>query len=1343
MVVRNKHSFGFPNRKFNDPVGLFKNFRYLEDFLKRLSTAQASVPSILVAASNARQDTIDSAAAAYQCDGVADEVQIQAAIDELETIGGGRIIFSEGDFAIADYFSIADNVHFEGLGTRLIFADAIGILFNDGAYVSKWEGIEFNRPTGRNGFFDGRGISGARPTVVVSGCWFDDIECDFIFGNKAVGTYNKWIIVGNYFTNIVLHDGGGLNVSALLVGDEGSGSRDAFGVFNDNYIDGVTKVAESGDSHFLVYAQSSSAFIAQNNYILNATTLSGYFAGNVFASHNMIEEVGVAGDHTGITLDHLTDLTNVGTFTHTELDLDTDFFNGTLVQSPTVSIAEAGGTVTMSLTGPGTSDLTLRFSDGHTVFDATPAAEIALTVGSDTSPQGNYIYILQSTKALTKSTSDWPTAEHIKIAFFEVPSAAFVQANGVYSMHIWGDGREDSTGQGHQSHITERQRRMGARWFSGVAGNGVNDYLTIGAGTVDLKSTAGIVYQLHRHAFDAFDTSGGDVVLVKNWSGTSWNDITDLYSITADSGGNAITNNKWFNLVVWGIANESGTYQPMVINLPSGFYHTQSAAEQDDDGHDDFTMPIEFSNISSTGFLIARITVQMKTGGGTWGYGSTVDLRGQSPITAKGGAAATVTRFPDNTFNIHDEADESKVVEFSVGGLTAATTRILTIQDAAGTLEYTGHAPESHSGTDITGAELEELSDGSSTLLHAHAGGGASPLTTKGDVWGYAAADARIPIGTDTHVLTADAAQALGVKWAAQASGSDADAIHDNVGSEISAITAKASPVAGDFLVIEDSAAANAKKSVTVAALEAVLSHDAIADVSADDHHAAAHNAASHSDQGATGAELETLTDGSDADALHTHSADGIDTSAIHDDASAEISVITEKVSPVGADVILIEDSAAGNAKKRVQITNLPAGGNTGTDLTTKGDLHGYDSGQARIPIGTDDHVLTADSAQALGVKWAAAAGGGGTATDIETATGPDASDYWNIVEIDGGDGIVVQQWDDTAAAFIKRLEIIGKGTGVSNDSDIKFYKADGTTISLQWDESDDRWEFAAIPNALTTPMLNEASPLDALGDVSAHTPTKGKVLVADGDSWEVLTVGTNDHVLTADSAQSLGVKWAAAAGGGGGSPSNIMEAVDATPSSPDAMDDEFDDASFDTGLWTDINIGGVVKTEANNGLMLEVNENVDNLRGIYQSTPAGDWTIRAKIGQPTINANYFEAMLFCAAGTTGVCREMGYWADSAISVRGLTRASPTSSVAGWGNDKAHIGQSWGYFELQWVDADGDLFASYSPSGLEGSFDYKWAQVTSGFTPTIVGLSITNRQGGSRVGVFDWFRRIA
>ena len=48
-------------------------------------------------------------------------------------------------------------------------------------------------------------------------------------------------------------------------------------------------------------------------------------------------------------------------------------------------------------------------------------------------------------------------------------------------------------------------------------------------------------------------------------------------------------------------------------------------------------------------------------------------------------------------------------------------------------------------------------------------------------------------------------------------------------------------------------------------------------------------------------------------------------------------------------------------------------------DVTTKGDLQGFSTVAARIPVGTNGQVLTADSAQTLGLKWAAGGGGGGT----------------------------------------------------------------------------------------------------------------------------------------------------------------------------------------------------------------------------------------------------------------------------------------------------------------------------------------------------------------------------
>lgn len=45
--------------------------------------------------------------------------------------------------------------------------------------------------------------------------------------------------------------------------------------------------------------------------------------------------------------------------------------------------------------------------------------------------------------------------------------------------------------------------------------------------------------------------------------------------------------------------------------------------------------------------------------------------------------------------------------------------------------------------------------------------------------------------------------------------------------------------------------------------------------------------------------------------------------------------------------------------------------------LTTKGDLYTYSTTDARLAVGTNGYVLTADSTEATGIKWAAPAGGG------------------------------------------------------------------------------------------------------------------------------------------------------------------------------------------------------------------------------------------------------------------------------------------------------------------------------------------------------------------------------
>jgi len=72
-------------------------------------------------------------------------------------------------------------------------------------------------------------------------------------------------------------------------------------------------------------------------------------------------------------------------------------------------------------------------------------------------------------------------------------------------------------------------------------------------------------------------------------------------------------------------------------------------------------------------------------------------------------------------------------------------------------------------GTDVT-ATLG--TDGTGVVTVSGGSGITSPLTTKGDVWGYSTTDARIPIGSNGQVLTADSTQTLGLKWATPSGGS-------------------------------------------------------------------------------------------------------------------------------------------------------------------------------------------------------------------------------------------------------------------------------------------------------------------------------------------------------------------------------------------------------------------------------------------------------------------------------------------------------------------------------------------------------------------------------------------
>jgi hypothetical protein len=349
------------------------------------------------------------------------------------------------------------------------------------------------------------------------------------------------------------------------------------------------------------------------------------------------------------------------------------FFQGTFLETFDALVTSDGATVTMSLEQSGGGNLTMVFSDGYNTLDCTPADTIALTAGSDSSPTENFVYIPQSTKALTKDTSGWPSVEHIKVGYFLVPSAGFVNTDGVYVNQNWNDHAQEANGLGHLNHMVERMRSQSAIYKSGSALS-----ITVGGGTtVDAAVTAGVIYQMHRHATPAIDTAAGGVVLVVNQNGVAYDNVTDLETLTNDSTGTAVK--KYFNWVIWQVGNKGGAFTPLMLNLPNGSYNQLASAEADVSGFDVLTMPAAFNSDSSTGFLNARVT--MSKIGGTWAHVSTVDLRGVAPSSVVGGVGSVDTQFADNAFEVFNVSDNTKEMDFDLSGITTGNKRTITMAD--------------------------------------------------------------------------------------------------------------------------------------------------------------------------------------------------------------------------------------------------------------------------------------------------------------------------------------------------------------------------------------------------------------------------------------------------------------------------------------------------------------------------------------------------------------------------------------------------------------------------------------------------------------------------------------
>jgi len=305
-----------------------------------------------------------------------------------------------------------------------------------------------------------------------------------------------------------------------------------------------------------------------------------------------------------------------------------NFWNGTFRESFEFKVSVSGATITGTFTPKnGNVDTTMILSDGFSLLDTSPGATVELIAGTDTIPQMNYVYIPQSTKVLTVSTSGFPATEHIRVAEVFLQSAANTLSLGALKNHNFNDHIQGSDNQGHLTHITERLRTLHATWDSGTEGSAIglpaNLYVQV---------TGGVVYQLHKQQFPSSSMPTDDIHIINDFT-TPYLTLTDLKGITSDALGTSLGDSS-FSLVIWGVANKTGERSHIMCNLPIGTYskNTPELAISDSLGNSVYTIPRAFRG---TGFLIARFT--FKINNTVWTLEDTEDLRGKSPNTSAGG----------------------------------------------------------------------------------------------------------------------------------------------------------------------------------------------------------------------------------------------------------------------------------------------------------------------------------------------------------------------------------------------------------------------------------------------------------------------------------------------------------------------------------------------------------------------------------------------------------------------------------------------------------------------------------------------------------------------------------